>query len=56
TLKVLDAFWETWKREYLTSFRERTQREHANPKNSKDRTPIMEEIVSVDELETPRGL
>ncbi|VDM97630.1 unnamed protein product, partial [Onchocerca ochengi] len=56
TLKVLDTVWETWKREYLTSLRERTQREHVNPKNSEDHAPIIEEILLVDESETPRGL
>ncbi|VDN00111.1 unnamed protein product [Onchocerca ochengi] len=56
TLKVLAAFWEIWKREYLTSLRERTQKEDVNPENSNDRMPIMEEIVLVDESETPRGL
>uniref|UniRef100_A0A1I7VM44 Integrase catalytic domain-containing protein n=1 Tax=Loa loa TaxID=7209 RepID=A0A1I7VM44_LOALO len=55
TLKVLDIFWEIWKKDYLMSLRERTQKEHVNPKGTENRKP-REEIVLVDEPKTPRDL
>uniref|UniRef100_A0A1I7VVR1 DUF5641 domain-containing protein n=1 Tax=Loa loa TaxID=7209 RepID=A0A1I7VVR1_LOALO len=56
TFKVLDIFWETWERDYLTSFRERNQKEHVNSKGAEDHKLREDEIVLVDEPETPRGL
>uniref|UniRef100_A0A1I7VFT4 DUF5641 domain-containing protein n=1 Tax=Loa loa TaxID=7209 RepID=A0A1I7VFT4_LOALO len=58
TLKVFDIFWETRERERdkLMSLRERTQREHINPKSNEDRKPRENEIVLINEPETPRGL
>ncbi|VDN00364.1 unnamed protein product [Onchocerca ochengi] len=56
TLRTLDIFWEKWKYEYLTSLRERTQREHRSPRSTERRTPHEEEIVLVDEPETPREI
>uniref|UniRef100_A0A8R1XYB1 Integrase catalytic domain-containing protein n=1 Tax=Onchocerca volvulus TaxID=6282 RepID=A0A8R1XYB1_ONCVO len=56
TLKVLDIFWETWKNEYLTSLRERTQRQHISPRNVETRIPREKEIVLVNEPDIPRGM
>ncbi|VDM99082.1 unnamed protein product [Onchocerca ochengi] len=44
------------KRTYNARTNTASIREYVNPKNSKDCAPIIEEIVLVDELETPRGL
>ncbi|VDM94746.1 unnamed protein product, partial [Onchocerca ochengi] len=56
TLKVLDIFWETWKNEYLTSLRERTQRQHISLRNVETRIPREKEIVLVNEPDIPRGM
>ncbi|VDM98485.1 unnamed protein product, partial [Onchocerca ochengi] len=54
--KAIDIFWEKCKYEYLTSLRERTQRGHRSPRSTEKRTPHEEEIVLVNEPETPRSM
>ncbi|VDM94211.1 unnamed protein product, partial [Onchocerca ochengi] len=56
TLLSLDVFWKLWEEEYLTSLRERTQRELASPKAVDRRIPYENEIVLLNEPETPRGV
>ncbi|VDN49906.1 unnamed protein product [Gongylonema pulchrum] len=56
TLKVLNSFWETWRRDYLTSLRERTQVEHRNPRGAVNYSPRLNEVVLIDEKEIPRGV
>uniref|UniRef100_A0A1I7VZZ9 DUF5641 domain-containing protein n=1 Tax=Loa loa TaxID=7209 RepID=A0A1I7VZZ9_LOALO len=55
-LKTLDVFWEIWKNEYLSSLRERTQREIVSPKRMEKRTPRRDEIVLLNEPGLPRGM
>ncbi|VDO46347.1 unnamed protein product [Onchocerca flexuosa] len=56
TLLSLDVFWKLWKEEYLASLRERTQREPISPRSVEKRTPHENEIVLLNEPETPRGV
>ncbi|VBB35323.1 unnamed protein product [Acanthocheilonema viteae] len=55
TLKALDIFWEIWRNEYLTSLRERTQRNHISARNMEVRIPREGEIVLVNEPVVPRA-
>uniref|UniRef100_A0A1I7VNI6 DUF5641 domain-containing protein n=1 Tax=Loa loa TaxID=7209 RepID=A0A1I7VNI6_LOALO len=54
TLKTLDVFWEIWKNEYLSSLRERTQKEIISPKRVENRNPRRGEIVLLNEPGLPR--
>uniref|UniRef100_A0AAF5PJS4 Integrase catalytic domain-containing protein n=1 Tax=Wuchereria bancrofti TaxID=6293 RepID=A0AAF5PJS4_WUCBA len=56
TLKTLDVFWKLWREEYLTSLRERTQKELICPRFVEKRIPRENEIVLLSEPETPRGI
>ncbi|MCP9264732.1 Integrase core domain containing protein [Dirofilaria immitis] len=54
-LKVLDAYWKFWREDYLTSLRERGQREIRAPRLVEARLPQVNEIVLVVEPNSPRG-
>uniref|UniRef100_A0AAF5RWJ7 DUF5641 domain-containing protein n=1 Tax=Wuchereria bancrofti TaxID=6293 RepID=A0AAF5RWJ7_WUCBA len=56
TLKTLDVFWKLWREEYLTSLRERTQKELISPRLAEKRIPRENEIVLLIEPETPRSI
>uniref|UniRef100_A0A1I7VTY7 DUF5641 domain-containing protein n=1 Tax=Loa loa TaxID=7209 RepID=A0A1I7VTY7_LOALO len=56
TLKTLDVFWKVWRDEYLTSLRERTQREVVSPRLVENRKPRENEIVLLTEPNIPRGI
>uniref|UniRef100_A0A1I7W559 Integrase catalytic domain-containing protein n=1 Tax=Loa loa TaxID=7209 RepID=A0A1I7W559_LOALO len=56
TLKTLDVFWKVWRDEYLTSLRERTQREVVCPRLVENRKPRENEIVLLAEPNIPRGI
>ncbi|MCP9263633.1 Integrase core domain containing protein [Dirofilaria immitis] len=55
-LKVLDAYWKFWREDYLTSLRERGQREIRAPRLVEARLPQVNEIVLVMEPNSPRGI
>uniref|UniRef100_A0A1I7VGA1 DUF5641 domain-containing protein n=1 Tax=Loa loa TaxID=7209 RepID=A0A1I7VGA1_LOALO len=56
TLKTLDVFCKVWRDEYLTSLREKTQRELVSPKLVENRKPRENEIVLLAEPNIPRGI
>uniref|UniRef100_A0AAF5Q6C0 DUF5641 domain-containing protein n=1 Tax=Wuchereria bancrofti TaxID=6293 RepID=A0AAF5Q6C0_WUCBA len=56
TLTTLDVFWKLWKGEYLTSLRERTQKELVSPRLVEKRIPHESEVVLLNEPEIPRGI
>ncbi|KAL3998739.1 Integrase core domain family protein [Acanthocheilonema viteae] len=56
TLKALDVFWKLWRDEYIVSLRERTQRKLTSPRAVERRSPCENEIVLLNEPDTPRGM
>uniref|UniRef100_A0AAF5RTL0 DUF5641 domain-containing protein n=1 Tax=Wuchereria bancrofti TaxID=6293 RepID=A0AAF5RTL0_WUCBA len=56
TNEALDHFWELWKREYLNSLKERSQKNHTSTRLVNTREPSEQEIVLVNEPEIARGM
>uniref|UniRef100_A0A8R1TMJ0 DUF5641 domain-containing protein n=1 Tax=Onchocerca volvulus TaxID=6282 RepID=A0A8R1TMJ0_ONCVO len=54
-LKTLDVFWNRWRDEYLSSLRERTQREIVSPRSVETREPQENGVVLLAESEKPRA-
>ncbi|VBB35469.1 unnamed protein product, partial [Acanthocheilonema viteae] len=55
-LNTLDVFWKRWRDEYLSSLRERTQKEITFPRSVETRRPTINKIVLLAEPNIPRGI
>ncbi|VDK27697.1 unnamed protein product [Gongylonema pulchrum] len=55
-LVTSNKFWQLWQSGYLPLLRKRTQRHHRRPRSSVKRTPIINEVVLVEEENQPRGV
>ncbi len=51
----LDALWNFWRDEYLLSLRERGQTSHRKIKSEVHRSPKLNEIIILKDLDAPRG-
>nr|CAD2195452.1 unnamed protein product [Meloidogyne enterolobii] len=56
TLKTLQRFWDTWKRDYLIMLRDKSKWTHHNQRNDLKRNPRIGEVVIVHQEGQPRNV
>ena len=56
TLKTLQKFWDTWKRDYLIMLRDKAKWTHHNQLTDIKRGPRLEEIIIVRQEGQPRNV